>query len=509
MAGLWVSPSKYVEFGENANLKTLAMEIASRSDAWDFSELIGMLPDPDPILQKRGDGAEILDTLTSDGHVLSVIQTRKIGTLKKEYRWEPGTQDDNTTPASEKLCAQLAEDMEGIRMHDIISELLDAPYFGMTPVELLWEPGDGRIRLKDLRALPHRWFGFDEENRPRFKSLDNPDDGDELPWGKFVFARHFPTYDNPYGLRLLSRCFWPVMFKKGGIKFWVTFTEKYGMPFLVGKYRQGATEEEKQTLLNALARMVQDAVAAIPDGNVVEMLGGTGKTGGSYLAFEKLKDAMDAEVSKVIMGQTLTAEVGDKGSYAASKTHEQVLDDYRESDQALVKATMDELASIYAAVNAPGVPAPQFVWFESEDPQQDFAERDKTITESGQVRLTKSYYIRRYGFQDDDIEIVAQQEPGTGEPSPGENDFSEPDGFTAEQQAIEGLVAGAMAKVDLRDNEKMILQAVQTAASYEDAMERLLELYPDMDMSRLQEIAEQTMVAAELYGRKVVQDGGS
>ncbi len=503
--GLWITPDRYMEFGEEAvNRKSLAREIASRSEAWDFTELIGLLPDPDPILTKRGDGAEILDSLTSDGHVLSVIQTRKVGTMKREWRFDPGKENDKPTPASEKLCEMLLADLEKISMFDLISSLLDAPYYGMTPVELLWQPGEGGIRLQDLRPLPHRWFGFGSDNKPRFKSLAEPDDGEELPWGKFVFARHFPTYDNPYGLRLLSRCFWPVMFKKGGIKFWVTFAEKYGMPFLLGKYRQGAKKKEQDTMLAALKKMVQDAVAVVPDGNTVEMLGGTGKTGGSHLAFEKLKDAMDKEVSKVIMGQTLTAEVGDKGSYAAGKVHEDVLDDYRESDQALVKTTMDEIATIYGQVNAPGVPTPKFIWFESEDPQKDFADRDKTITESGQVRLTKSYYMRRYGFQEDDIEIM--DSTATATQQPGKQEFAEPAGFTAEQQAIEALVDHSLVKVDLTAVEQSILEIVRNAASYEEAMEKLLELYPTMDMSSLREMAEQSMLAADLYGRKVVQD---
>ena len=504
MAGLWITPGRYVEFGEDpVNRKSLAREIASRGAAWDFTELVGMLPDPDPILTKRGDGAEILDSLTSDGHVLSVIQTRKIGTMKREWRLDPGKENDKPTPASEKLCSLLRADLEKISMSDLISALLDAPYLGMTPVELLWEPGEGGIRLQNLRPLPHRWFGFGPDNRPRFKSLAEPADGEELPWGKFVFARHFPTYDNPYGLRLLSRCFWPVMFKKGGIKFWVTFVEKYGMPFLLGKYRQGAKKEEQDTMLAALKKMVQDAVAVVPDGNTVEMLGG--KASGSYLAFEKLKDAMDKEVSKVIMGQTLTADIGDNGSYAAGKVHEDVLEDYRESDQALVKTAMDEIGLIYSQVNAPGVPAPKFIWFESENPQKDFADRDKTITESGQVRLTKSYYKRRYGFQDDDIEII--DPAATATQRPGKQSFSEPAGFTPEQQAVEGLVDHSLVKVDLTAVEQAIIKTVQTASSYEEAMEKLLEIYPEMDMSSLQEMAEQSMLAADLYGRKVVQDG--
>jgi len=411
--GLWVTPNTFLNFGET-RLRSLGTEIASRSAAWDFGGLLGLLPDPDPILTKRGDGAEVLEELTADGHLLSVIQTRKLGTLKREHKWEPGADGDESSPRARQLCADLTLDLEEVRLFDLISALLDAPYYGLIPVEILWRPANGAARIADLRPLPSRWFGFDEDNNPRFRSLSHVFDGEALPWGKFVFARHFPTYDNPYGLRLLSRCLWPVAFKKGGLKFWVTFMEKYGMPFLLGHYRQGATPAEQSAMLAALAKMVQDAVAVVPDGNTVEML--INKGASSYQIYSRLIDAMDAEISKVIMGQTLTAEIGDRGSYAASKTHENVLDDYRQADQALVKGVMDTIAGLYRDVNAPGVPAPVFTWFETEDPQQDFAERDKTLTQGGRVRLTKSYYMRRYRFQEDDIEIVEAAQPVSREP---------------------------------------------------------------------------------------------
>lgn len=515
MSGLWVTPTQYLEFGES-RLQDLGREIATRASAWDFSGLIGLLPDPDPILTKRGDSAEILEGLTADGHLLSVIQTRKLGTLKREFKWSPGGGKDKPAPGANQLCDQLIEDLQRVSMYDLISSLLDAPLYGMVPAEIIWRPGKGRARIADLRALPYRWFGFDEENRPRFRSRANMFEGEALPWGKFVLARHFPSYDNPYGLRLLSRCLWPVAFKKGGVKFWVTFIEKYGMPFLLGKYRPGATRDEQELMLSSLVRMVQDAVAVVPEGNVVEMLNKAGTAESSGNQFERLVEAMNAEISKVIMGQTLTAEIGDTGSYAASKTHEDVLDDYRQADQSLVKSVMDQVAVIYRDINAPGAPAPVFTWFETEDPQQDFAERDKALTEGGRVRLTKSYYMRRYSFQADDLEIAefgpppaAKDEPARelGGTDESKTEFAETTSYTPEQQALEDLADKAMAKVDLQANEARIVAAVQAAETWDQAVENVLALYLDMDMEGLRELTEQAVLAAELHGRMMA--GGS
>jgi len=419
--GLWLSPTQFAQFGEMADKEQLIEEIASRQAAWDWTGFLGLLPDPDPILRKLGAGSEILESLTADGHLCGIIQTRKLGTLKKEFRWEPGDHDSEApSAAATKLRDQFVSDLEDMDLYDLISGILDAPYYGMTPIEMHWKAAKAsHLAIKKLEVKPARWFGFDEENNPKFVSIANPWEGEEIPFGKFVFARHFPTYDNPYGLRLLSRCFWPVAFKKGGIKFWVTLAEKYGIPFLVGKYRQGAQLNEQQEMLSNLIKMVRDAVAVIPQGGTVEILE-TGKSGAGSEIHSSLKTAMDSEMSKVIMGQTLTAEVGDKGSLAAGKVHEDVLGDFRQGDQKLVKTAMENIAWHYGQINAPGVPTPNFIWFEEEEPKKETAERDKILGETG-VEFKKTYYVRTYGLQEDDFDLKDQ----STKPPEKTDDFAE------------------------------------------------------------------------------------
>ena len=508
MAGLWVNPGTYIEFGEG-KATGLRREIASRSLAWDYSAMIGLLPDPDPILAKRGDGAEVLESLTSDSKVLTSIQTRKLGTLKREHKWEPGAIDGKTDTRAEQLCKDLTADLEGVGMYDLLSGLLGAPYYGMAPAELFWEPRDGSVHLTDIRVLPNRWFGFDGDNKPRFRSLANQTEGDEIPWGKMVFARHFPTYDNPFGLRLLSRCLWPVAFKKGGTKFWVTFCEKYGMPFLLGHYRSGASLDEQNALLSALAKMVQDAVAVVPDGDRVEFLDQktASSGGGSTDAFDRLRKAMDAEISQVLMGQTLTAEVGDTGSYAASKTHEDVLEDYRQADQRLVKGVMDEIGTIYRDINAPDAAAPVFSWFESEDPQKDFAERDKMLTEGGRIRLKPAYYVRRYGFQEDEIEaaVEAEEDPAATPPQ-GKSEFAEPaDPGAGIEQALlrwakEQSAAPAASLIDAAE------ELLGNVESLEEFRDKLIDLFAASEPERLGEIMARLELLGNLAGRYEVKD---
>lgn len=43
---------------------------------------------------------------------------------------------------------------------------------------------------------------------------------------------------------------------------------------------------------------------------------------------------------------------------------------------------------------------------------------------------------------------------------------------------------------------------MESANSYEEAMRKVLELYPQMDMDALTELAERSALAAQIFGRK-------
>lgn len=517
--GIWVSPTKFVDFSE-IDRSSLQQELASRSAAWDFSGLVGLLPDPDPILRKRGDGVEVLEELTGDGHLISAMQQRRLGVLKKEFKFEAGTDESGkTTSQSEQLCQDFNRDFNALKPRELLSSILNAPFYGMTPVELTFTPGDSRLILTKAEAKPVRWFGFNEQNELRFRSLEEQEDGEKVPWGKVVLARHFPEYDNPYGLRLLSRCFWPITFKKGGLKFWVSFMEKYGMPFLLGHYAKGTAPDEQEAMLGKLVKMVRDAVAVVPEGDKVEMLGGAGKTGGGYMIFDKMKSAMDAEVSKVITGQTLTTEAGDKGSYSLGKVHGDVLTVFQESDRMLAKDTLDEIATIYAKVNSEDVPPPVCTFFEKEDAKKEIAERDKILEESRRVQFNKSYYIRTFGYQEDDFEIV-DQATGGGDPV----DHAAPkvpknkknvDPYSSENQIKEA--EGAQDKLDLQVRDyigdaadlfgvfkKDIRSWLKGFETLQEAIDAIPELLTQLDTDELQSSLMAALLVADRLGTESV-----
>jgi len=491
--GLWLNEREFMEFGAQP-LAELLGEVAVPPASWGF---LGLLPDPDPVLRERGDDVRVLEDLTADGKVCSSIQGRKIKTLnKRDYKFAPGKlEGQEPTPEAKRLCDDLTRDLERVDLYNLISQVLDTPYYGYTPTEIMWKFDGGRMRVRDLVPKPREWFVFDGDGALCFRG-EEAVVGDKVHPFKAVLSRHFPTYKNPYGLRLLSRCLFLVAFKKGGLEFLMRFAEKFGMPWVVGKARPGATPEERRDMTTSLSAMIRDAVAVVSGGAEVQIESVEGKaTGGIHLS---IVNYMDAAIAQIIQGQTLTQEIGSKGSYAAANTHYAVLTDYAEADQTLVVTAMNDLAWIYGQVNAPGALTPVFSYVEPEDLEQK-AKLGRSLYALG-ARF-KTAYFESFGLTPEEF-CVASVAPASdaGEVSAfaaGE------DALTPDQQAVERLVTQALEDGGkaVRNQAGRIVDLMERADSWEDAELLLLEAFPDLDDGDFQKAVEAAQVAADLLGR--------
>ena len=355
--GIYTPSGEFIEFA-GPDYKGLTSEVATRQAAGelDLSSFLSWLPDPDPVLRKRGDDASVLEDLTADDQVYTAMQNRKQRVLNnRDYDFKPGVRPgQEASPQAQALCDQMTEDLEDIKLINVFNAILDAPFFGSSFLELIWEAQGGRYRLADIKAKPRAWFVFNADGVPCLKARHQVD-AQPLPRFKFLVPRHFPTYENPYGLRLLSRCLWPVAFKRGGIKFFTRFLDRYGQPWTLGKAPANFSQPEKQAMAADLAAMVQDAVAVIPHGAEVTLVESKGTAGAQFELYLK---RWDKAILKVIGGQTLTSEMDGQGSRAAASVHMDVAEDLAEADQYLVECTMNDLALIYREINAPGSGSP-------------------------------------------------------------------------------------------------------------------------------------------------------
>ena len=390
--------------------KELALELANFETAG--VTITDIIADPDPILRKRGDDARIFEDIMSDAQVTQAVLNRKNRVLlDDDYQWTAGNpQGDTPSEDAERLRDSLVADLENVNMTEVISAILDAPYYGFTPIEIFWRGAKNRWQIKDLSARPNHWFKFAPEGLSFNGEIGS--NKNLVPAGKILLARHHPKYENPYGIRLLSRCLWPVIFKKAGVKFYAQFIERYGLPSVFATAAQNATATEKQEAATNLSQLRQGGSGVVPFGTDVTLV-----SAGSHHAdiHERYLAYWNAEISKVLMGQTLTAELsGETGSYAAAETHKEVGGDIAKADRKMVTQAMNELAWIYAQINAPHVPAPIFSFGTPEDLSAR-ADLDGKLYSMG-VDFNESYIEKTYGLSRELFSIRPRVEASTAEP---------------------------------------------------------------------------------------------
>ena len=494
MKKLWINEREYVNFSE-AKTTSLAGEIATRKRTFDFSSLRLYLSDPDPVLKKQGKDIKIYREFLTDPHVWACVQSRKSGVLSLEWEIDRGK--------AKSKQAQIVENIfNNLDLYTLISEIIDAVLFGFQPLEIIWQKQGNLILPAEIKAKPAEWFVFDDDNKLKFKSRENYK-GEELPDKKFLCPQYNPSYQNPYGERTLSRIFWNVTLKNGGLRFWITFTEKYGMPFLVGKHPRGAEVDETEDIADILNSMVQDAIAVIPDDTSIEIH--EAEKSSSCDIYEKLIDKMNSEISKAILGQTLTTEIGNKGSYSASKTHMNVRQDIIDADKKLVEKTLNQLIKwIYELNFSEQINIPVFSMYEIEDVDLNIAQRDKILSDSG-VKFTKEYLMKTYGFEEEDIEVSKpENQNNTQNLKPANNfkEFKESKSEFPDQQAIDEFI-DSFSPEELQEQAKNIFGSVfdlvNNASSYEEIQEKLAKTGVKTD--QIEKVLEKIIFISEIWGR--------
>lgn len=504
--GLYLPDGTFQSFSK----ESFTMELATRHNAGlvlgNVGAWLSQLPDPDPILRARGDDSRVLDELLADDQVTTAVLSRKNRVLNcPHYAFRAGAADgESPSPEAQHVYSRLVQDLERTNMRSVISAMLDAPFYGFAPLELLWRRGvNGWWHLVNIIDRPQYWFDFDTHNNPRFcgeygLACAEPT---PLPAGKFHIVSHHATYNNPYGLRLLSRCLWPVAFKRGGLQFYSRFVERHGMPWVVGNAPPRATPQEKRAMAQDLSRMVQDCVAAIPFGSTVEFLT-AGPTQGEL--HERFLARQDKAISKLLMGQTLTVEMEGANSLAASETHMSVAQDLADADKAMITDAWNEIAWLYTQANAgPNVLAPLFAYEEPEDLSRR-AELDTKLCEMG-VAFTAEHFTDNYGLKSTEFTLQTAKSPiGPSFAAPKES-------IPLVEQAQETLdsALATLLPVALKANAVFVTQvekAIADATSFDDLQLALVELLaPRMQPSDLESFLARSMTMAAGFGATAVQ----
>lgn len=272
-----------------------------------------------------------------DMHYASVLHTRKLAVVKLGVCVEAPTED----AADIEIADFVSQCLKSRKVKSMLMDLMDALGKGYSVTEIMWNRNGKQWVPAEYKHRDPRFFMFDRYTGEELRLRDLEGTIDGLPLAPYKFIQHRPHIKTGLPIRggLARLAVVGFMGKSYGIKDWLAFAEVFGMPIRVGKYDPAATAEQKLALLRAVAQIGSDAAATIPSTMEIEFIEAA-KAGGGDKLFQVLCDWFDSQVSKAVLGQTMTADNG--SSLSQAQVHNDVREDIRDSDAEQLAATIQE-----------------------------------------------------------------------------------------------------------------------------------------------------------------------
>ena len=131
------------------------------------------------------------------------------------------------------------------------------------------------------------------------------------PLAPFKFVVHFAKAKAGLPIRgglARAAAGWSYLFKNYVLKDWVTFAEVYGQPLRVGKYGAGATEARQASVTQG-SRQYRHRRRS--DHSRLDASSSSSKRARPAASdlYERFCEYLDRQVSKAVLGQTLTTEM--------------------------------------------------------------------------------------------------------------------------------------------------------------------------------------------------------
>lgn len=511
--GIILTEAEYAEMGGR---KPSMMEIATTGNGRDITR--GYLPDNlimapgDTVLATRGSGDySIYEDIARDDQVKTCRNQRELALIAKEWGVEPGDSSRKAKKAADRLEALL----QRLAWDDKTQKMLAAVLYGHSVAECLWATDGIEITLSDIKVRNRKRFGYLPSGELRMHTVGSLADGEALPPAKFwAFSCGADHDDEPYGLGLGHYLYWPVFFKKNGLKFWLTFLEKFGQPTAVGKYPAGASDPEKVRLLQALSAIQSSTAIRIPDGMAIELLEATRSGTADYTA---LYDRMNAAISKVYLGHTGSTDAT-PGRLGGEDNAGEVREDLIKADADLICGSFNRTVARWLTFYNDGDSvAPPRVWRKTEPPEdlKASADKDKTLFDMG-YKPTLKYITDKYGdgYEEKlapttnttlDTADAVNGQPGQADTLKGTSNpaqFAE-GGTDIDPTSVESQtdLLAAVAGGTIKTWVDTIRAKLEQADSLDALRDDLLNSYGELDNEELTKVMSLAFAAADLSGR--------
>jgi SPP1 gp7 family putative phage head morphogenesis protein len=259
---------------------------------------------------------DIYDDNMLDLHLLGAIRNRKLKVLSKAFKViDIKNREENT---------ELTEMLRSRWFKKFLNQCLDVTYYGPTLIQFGDIVINGNKRgFSDVSIVPRRHvcpeFGVILKN-----ISDDPKTGIEY---RKQFADWSIEIGDPEELGLLNALSHQCISKRNMFAFWDQFGEIFGMPIRIAN-TFSRDETEKSKIAKMLEGMGSAAWGVFGEDTKIDVK--ESSRGDAFNVYDKRIERANTEMSKAVLGQTMTMDSGSSKSQA--EVHETVSDEIAWSD---------------------------------------------------------------------------------------------------------------------------------------------------------------------------------
>lgn len=336
--------------------------------------------------------------LLTDSHLNAVLHSRKLRVLGAKWKVTKAEGGDSE-PQAERV-------LRGRWFSDLMAYAMDALFHGHSLIELD-PPTNGAVM--GCRLIPRMYvcqqFGTITPD-PMLPTSGFPYRTDEYRTLVEVFP---PAAEEG----LLFTAAPTSLLKKVVTIAWSRHAEIFGMPMRVAK-TDSRDPADIADIVEWLQEMGNAAYALFPAGTDVTFVESS-KTD-AYRIYQEFVSLADKQISKLVLGQTMTTDEGASGTRAQGLVHQSTADDYLAADKRFVEDVVN--TSVLPMLASFGLPVAGMAFAFDDAAQLPKAEQfsiDRQLIELG-YKLPASYLAETYNVP---IEGERQQPGGAGRPFPG------------------------------------------------------------------------------------------
>lgn len=304
------------------------------------------------------------EMILSDSHLQGEMAKRKLSVLADKFTIQPADQKSAADKQAADLVAEQTKEIKNWRI--ACGHLLDGCLYPVAVMEKVFRPtldNSMRYKLDELVPVPYHLLDYSkgylrirmtkEDGEPTDEYID-PD-----PERYIIHRGHLLNTPDYFGGPFRSLVWWWLLscFSRD---WWGQFLERYGTPFMVGKYNT-ANPDDRNILLQAFDLATSCKGLVVSESTEIEI-----KTAVQYSAmgYEKFIELCNREKSKLIVGQTLSSASESTGlGSGVANLHSDVRDDLRRFDSILLCDTLrDQLFTQLCRINNLTGAPPSLTW---------------------------------------------------------------------------------------------------------------------------------------------------